>query len=189
MMRSRRAVRRATSMVAVLLVAALAGCSSDFGAEHGATDRSRSMSDLWRGGVMAAIAVGGVVLALIIWCLLRYRRRGRDDIPGQRQYHLGLEILYTAIPIVIVVVLFGFSYAVQDDVDALAAHPDVTVEVRGFQWQWQFHYRNEGCHRHRRTRPPTGVGVAGRRDGAPRAHVARRGALLLRARLSCSNAT
>jgi cytochrome c oxidase subunit 2 len=74
---------------------------------------------------------------------LRYRRRGRDDIPGQRQYHLGLEILYTAIPIVIVLVLFGFSYAVQDDVDALAAHPDVTVDVRGFQWQWQFHYRSE----------------------------------------------
>jgi cytochrome c oxidase subunit 2 len=129
--------------VAVLLVIALAGCSSDFGAKHGATDRSRSMLDLWRGGVMAAIAVGGVVFALIIWCLLRYRRRGRDDLPGQRQYHLGLEIVYTAIPIVIVLVLFGFSYAVQDDVDALVAHPEITVDVRGFQWQWQFHYRSE----------------------------------------------
>ena len=43
----------------------------------------------------------------------------------------------------IVLVLFGFSYAVQDDVDALSDNPDVTIEVQGFQWQWQFHYRDE----------------------------------------------
>ena len=101
------------------------------------------MSDLWRGGVMTALVVGAIVLSLIIFTVLRYRRRGRDDVPTQRQYIIPLEIVYTVIPIVIVLVLFGFSYAVQDDVDALSDNPDVTIDVQGFQWQWQFHYRAE----------------------------------------------
>ena len=101
------------------------------------------MSDLWRGGVMTALVVGAIVLSLIIFTVIRYRRRGRDDVPSQRQYIIPLEIVYTVIPIVIVLVLFGFSYAVQDDVDALSDNPDVTIDVQGFQWQWQFHYRAE----------------------------------------------
>jgi len=101
------------------------------------------MSDLWRGGVMTALVVGAIVLSLILFVVFRYRRRGRDDVPSQRQYHLGVEIVYTALPIIIVLVLFGFSYAVQDKVDALSDDPAVTIDVRGFQWQWQFHYQDE----------------------------------------------
>lgn len=99
------------------------------------------MSDLWRAGIIAAIVIGALVISLIIWCGLRYRRRGRDDIPSQRQYIVPLEIAYTAIPIVIVLVFFGFSWSVQNNVDALKSRPDVTVDVQGFQWQWRFHYR------------------------------------------------
>ena len=63
-----------------------------------ATKQSRSMSDLWRGGVMTALVVGAIVLSLIIFTVLRYRRRGRDDVPSQRQYIIPLEIVYTVDP-------------------------------------------------------------------------------------------
>jgi len=122
---------------------ALAGCDSTFGQHSPATKQAGSMSDLWRGSVMAALFVGAIVLSLIIFTVLRYRRRGRDDVPSQRQYIVPLEIVYTVIPIVIVLVLFGFSWVVQDKVDALSDNPDVTIDVQGFQWQWQFHYRDE----------------------------------------------
>jgi cytochrome c oxidase subunit 2 len=122
---------------------ALAGCDSTFGQHSPATKQAGSMSDLWRGSVMAALLVGAIVLSLIIFTVLRYRRRGRGDEPSQRQYIVPLEIVYTVIPIVIVLVLFGFSWVVQDKVDALSDNPDVTIDVQGFQWQWQFHYRDE----------------------------------------------
>ncbi len=126
-----------------VVLLALAGCDSNFGEKSGATKQSRGMSDLWNGSMMIAIVIGALVTALIIWCVLRYRHRARDGVPSQRQYNVPLEILYTAIPIVIVLVLFGYSWSVQNDVDALSTNPDVTVEVRGFQWQWQFHYRDD----------------------------------------------
>jgi cytochrome c oxidase subunit 2 len=143
-MRSQGRFRACAACVVAIAALALAGCSSTFGQHSPATKQGRSMSDLWRGSVMTALVVGAIVLSLIIFTVLRYRRRGRDDVPNQRQYIIPLEIVYTIIPIVIVLVLFGFSWVVQDNVDALSKHPDVTIEVQGFQWQWQFHYRDEG---------------------------------------------
>jgi cytochrome c oxidase subunit 2 len=134
---------RARATFAVAAACALAGCDSTFGQHSPATKQAGSMSDLWRGGVMTALVVGAIVLSLIIFTILRYRRRGQDDVPSQRQYIVPLEIVYTIIPIVLVLVLFGFSYVVQDKVDALSDNPDVTIDVQGFQWQWQFHYRDE----------------------------------------------
>jgi cytochrome c oxidase subunit 2 len=134
---------RARAAFAVAAACALAGCDSTFGQHSPATKQAGSMSDLWRGGVMTALVVGAIVLSLIIFTILRYRRRGQDDVPSQRQYIVPLEIVYTIIPIVLVLVLFGFSYVVQDKVDALSDNPDVTIDVQGFQWQWQFHYRDE----------------------------------------------
>ena len=134
---------RAPAAFAVVAAFALAGCDSTFGQHSPATKQAGSMSDLWRGGVMTALVVGAIVLSLIIFTVLRYRRRGQHDVPSQRQYIVPLEIVYTVIPIVIVLVLFGFSYVVQDKVDALSDNPDVTIDVQGFQWQWQFHYRDE----------------------------------------------
>jgi cytochrome c oxidase subunit 2 len=127
--------------IPLLVVLALTACDTTFGQKSGVTKQSHGMSDLWRAGMITAICIGALVLSLIIWCVLRYGRRGRDDIPTQRQYIIPLEIVYTAIPVVIVLIFFGFSWAVQDNVDALKSHPDVTVDVQGFQWQWRFHYR------------------------------------------------
>jgi len=129
--------------VPCLVVLALTACDATFGQKSGATKQSHGMSDLWRGGVIAAIVVGTLVVSLTLWCVLRYRRRGRDDLPSQRQYVVPLEIAYTAIPVLIVLVFLGFSWAVQDNVDALKARPDLTVDVQGFQWQWRFAYPEE----------------------------------------------
>ncbi len=79
---------------------------------------------------------------LIVFAVLRYRRRN-DDLPNQTQYFVKLEILYTVVPVIIVAVLFAFSYRTQNEVDALSSDPAVTIDVKGFQWQWQFHYRDD----------------------------------------------
>ncbi len=148
---------------------ALTACDATFGERSGVTKQSRGMSELWRGGVIVAIVIGALVASLIIWCVLRYGRRGRDDLPTQRQYVIPLEIVYTAIPVVIVLVFFGFSWAVQNDVDALKSRPDLTVEVQGFQWQWRFRVPGGARHGRRPAGPDAGGGGPGRADDAPRA--------------------
>jgi cytochrome c oxidase subunit II len=136
-------VSRAMRRVALALsVVVLSGCSLEFGGGRGATRQGRDIFGLWQGSVIVAIFVGGLVWGLILFAILRYRRRN-DELPNQTQYFIKLEILYTVVPVIIVAVLFAFSYRTQNDVDALASDPAVTIDVRGFQWQWQFRYRDD----------------------------------------------
>ena len=74
--------------------------------------RARTSTGCGRGRSSAALVVGGIVLALILFVIVRFRRRGDDSIPSQREYNYPLEITYTIIPLIIVAGLFYFT--VQD---------------------------------------------------------------------------
>jgi cytochrome c oxidase subunit II len=125
-----------------LAVITLSACSADFGSGRGATRQGRDIFGLWQGTFIVALFVAALVWGLILFAVIRYRHRN-DELPPQTQYIVKLELFYTAVPVVIVAVLFGFSWRTQNEVDALTRHPAVTIDVKGFQWQWQFHYRDE----------------------------------------------
>lgn len=131
-------------LVATLLV--LAGCGADgprFGMPAPVSEDGEEVLGLWRGSFVAALVVGALVWGLVVWAAVRYRRRN-DDLPSQSPENIPVEITYTAIPLVVVAVLFGFTYVTQDRVTALSPDPDVVVEVTAFQWSWRFSYPDEG---------------------------------------------
>ncbi len=92
-----------------------------------------------------AVAIFIVVEGLIVYAVLRYRRRkGDDGLPVQTHGNLIFELGWTIVPFIIVVVLFVLSYNTQVQVEAKAANPGLTVDVTGFQWQWTFDYKDQG---------------------------------------------
>ncbi|HEV2426783.1 MAG TPA: cytochrome c oxidase subunit II [Acidimicrobiales bacterium] len=109
-----------------------------FWARPGATETSRSTFHLWQWFSIGAVIIGGLVIVLILWAVVRYRRRG-DDIPVQSQYHIPLEMLYTIVPILIVFGLFAATIVVENKVVADPRSP-VTIDVNAFQWGWKFTY-------------------------------------------------
>ncbi len=128
-------------MAIVLAVAAvvLTGCDlPSFGGFHGATTQGHSEFKLWSGFVIAAMAVGALVWILIFWSVIRYRRRG-DALPKQTKYNIPWEIAYTITPIIVVAVLFAFTVATENNVNALEP-PAAKVRVTAFQWGWRFTY-------------------------------------------------
>jgi cytochrome c oxidase subunit 2 len=144
-------------IAAALVVVSAAACG-DFGAPDPASEQADAIHGLWRGTVIAALAVGALVWGLIAWSIIRYRRRS-DTVPNQRAHNVPLEILYTVVPVLIVGTLFFFTMRTQDEVTDLVEDPDVTVEVVGFQWQWQFRYLEDDG-----SRGPT---ITGASVGAP----------------------
>jgi cytochrome c oxidase subunit 2 len=136
-----RSGRRRWGRVVALPIAALAlaGCTvPSFGAKPGVTDTARSTYHLWQGFSVGAVVIGAFVMLLIVYAVLRYRRKG-DTIPRQVQYHIPLEMLYTVIPIIIVIGLFVSTVVVENKV---VANPKtaVTIDVNAFQWGWKFSY-------------------------------------------------
>ncbi len=108
------------------------------GLPPGASDRTDHIERLWVGSWIAALIVGVLVWGLILWSVVRYRRRG-DDAPRQVRYNLPLEALYTLAPFAIIAVLFFYTEDVRHAVDD-QVQVQHTIDVVGQQWQWTFNY-------------------------------------------------
>jgi cytochrome c oxidase subunit II len=105
-----------------------------------ATSQGEHIFLLWRWAWVAALATGAVVWGLIFYASWRFRRRSDDEVPVQTRYNLPLEIFYTIVPIIMVVVLFVHTERTQNLVRESVPDPDVTVYVVGQQWTWTFNY-------------------------------------------------
>ena len=95
--------------------------------------------DTWLGSVAAALTVGFFVWGLIAYAVIRYRKNS-DELPRQVRYNLPIEVLYTAVPFVIISVLFYYTAVNENFINKTKKNPDVTVDIVGFQWNWQFQY-------------------------------------------------
>lgn len=88
------------------------------------------------------IAVAGIVFALVLFAVLRYRRRG-DEMPRQREGLPLAEALYALVLAAIVVALLAATFTTEDRVDRISDHPGLEVDVTAFQWGWRFTYPGE----------------------------------------------
>ncbi len=150
--RRRPALRGFVASIAVALL--VAGCSED--AQRGylpgysdgpVTNYTDRITSLWNGAWIAALAVGLLTWGLILWCVVAYRKRKNDRVlPIQTRYHVPLEMMYTAIPIVMVGVFFFFTQRDMTEIRATDAEPDVTIQVIGKQWSWDFNYLDDGVY-------------------------------------------
>src|SRR5215211_6170978 len=164
----------ASRWLAVAVAALLAaGC-----APQSVTEEGRAIHNLYNLFLYIAAVVFVVVSGLVIWSVLRYRRRG-DELPSQTHGNNRLELAWTLIPTVIVLVLFGFTLQAQNraldrsgrrqpDRDRLPV--ELALHLRG--------HRGRGPGQ-RRDHPR--AGRAGRPDHPGQAGLGRRGPLLLRA--------
>jgi heme/copper-type cytochrome/quinol oxidase subunit 2 len=132
------------AMTAGLVLATATGCTSkDFprlGFPTPTTEEGPRILSLWQGSWAAALAVGVLVWALIMWSVVFHRRsRTKVEIPPQTRYNMPIEALYTVVPLIIVSVLFYFTARDETKLLSLDKKPDVTVNVVGFQWSWGYH--------------------------------------------------
>lgn len=142
--------RLRVAAIGLLLLVTLTACSKDtvdslkrLGLPETTSDRAVYIHDLWIGAWIAAGCVGFFVWGLILWAVLRFRRRSDDALPVQTRYNLPIEVLYTIAPLIIIAVLFFFTIETQNKVLASVENPDHVVQVVGQQWSWTFDYLHE----------------------------------------------
>ena len=142
-LRSGARLLSATAVVPGVLAAGGCGAGGRFGFPEPASEQGGKILGLWQGSVLVALAVGALVWALIVWTVLRYRRRD-DTLPSQEPENIPVEVAYTVAPLLVVAALFGVTVFTQEEVTASDPDPDLVVEVTGFQWSWEFAYPDEG---------------------------------------------
>jgi cytochrome c oxidase subunit 2 len=139
-------MRKPAALIALLAVAlVLGGCQAAF-PPSAVTEEGVLIENLYLLVFVMAAVVFVLVEGLIIWSVIKYRRKPSDaSLPAQTHGNLVLEVIWTVIPLVAVVGLFFASSQVLGVVDARKPEEvSVKVEVVGYQWQWKFGYPAEG---------------------------------------------
>jgi len=88
------------------------------------------------------VAITIFVLVLLAYCVWRFSAE-RNPVPSTTSHHTGLEIAWTVIPVLILLVIaipsFRLLYFQDRAIDA-----DMTVTVQGRQWYWNYTYSDHG---------------------------------------------
>ncbi|MGP9032027.1 aa3-type cytochrome oxidase subunit II [Glutamicibacter mysorens] len=132
----------------------LTGCTAEAkrgwlpNVERDTTNHTGAIQDFWVNSWIAVIVIGVLTWGLMLWCVIAYRRRKNDTgYPRQLSYNLPLEIFYTAIPLVLVLVFFSFNNNLVKQINA-PVDSEVVVDVRAKQWAWDFNYSYQGTEKY-----------------------------------------
>ncbi len=98
----------------------------------------------WLDGMLLYIITAIVVFvtALLIYVILRFNSKA-NPTPGRFTHNSPLEVAWTLIPVVILVVIGAFSLPVLFK-DQQIPVGDVTIKATGYQWYWNYEYVDEG---------------------------------------------
>jgi cytochrome c oxidase subunit 2 len=107
-----------------------------------ADSRSR-FADLFSVYEWLTIVVVAIVFALVLFAVVRYRRRG-DEYPRGEDKRTVLESIYALVLVAIAITLVTLTFRTEDKTDAVASNGGVRVNIVAFQWQWQFTYPDSG---------------------------------------------
>ncbi|MEO5941434.1 MAG: cytochrome c oxidase subunit II [Candidatus Limnocylindrales bacterium] len=127
--------------VAVLVVLNAQSIWASFFPPEAKSVEGREIRNLYDIVFVIAVVVFLIVEGLIVWSVIRYRRKPGDDIlPPQTHGNNLAEIIWTVIPTAIVIFLFVISWQTLNSVEAVDANPALKVRAVAGQFQWSFDY-------------------------------------------------
>lgn len=87
-------------------------------------------------------AISIFVLALLVYACWRFSAK-RNPVPSKLTHHTGLEVAWTIIPVLILVVVAIPSFRILRD-QLVIPPSDITLKVTGKQWYWSWEYPKDG---------------------------------------------
>ncbi|OUS22287.1 cytochrome c oxidase subunit II [Rhodobacterales bacterium 59_46_T64] len=112
------------------------------GFQPAATELARDLQ--WLDGMLLWI-IGVIVVfvcVLLVVVMLRYNRRS-NPTPSSFTHNTPIEVAWTLVPILVLVVICAFSLPVLFKQQEIP-EADITIKVTGYQWYWGYEYVDEG---------------------------------------------
>lgn len=112
------------------------------GFQEAATPVMEQLSALHDGLTLTITLITLFVLALLILVVIRFNAR-KNPNPSKTSHNTLLEIIWTAIPVMILVAIaipsFRLHYYMSE-----VEEPEMTLKVIGYQWYWNYAYPDHG---------------------------------------------
>jgi cytochrome c oxidase subunit II len=110
-----------------------------------ASEQAGTIDTLWDVLLIASVPVFVLVETIVLYCAIKFRMRPGEELKDGPPIHgnTKLEIIWTAIPAILLVGLCTYAYVVLTDIEKAEAN-SMNVRVVGEQFTWTFYYRGEG---------------------------------------------
>lgn len=100
-----------------------------------------SVDGAWNVVMVVSIAFFFLLMGMMIYFVIAYRRRSEYDVTSDTDHNAPLEWTWTIIPLILVIALFfvgfrGFLYASVPPAEAME------IQVTAHKWAWSFQYPN-----------------------------------------------
>ncbi len=124
--------------------AALAAAAEPWqlGFQPAATPVMESINSLHNLLLVIIVAISIFVLALLLYCVVRYRESA-NPTPSKTSHNTLIEVIWTVVPVIILVVIAVPSFRLLYFADVIP-EADMTVKVTGHQWYWNYEYPDHG---------------------------------------------
>ena len=87
------------------------------------------------------VAISAFVLFLMLYVMVRFRA-SRNPNPSKTTHNVAVEIIWTLVPCLILIVMAVPSFKVLYSQDRIPK-ADVTIKAVGYQWYWGYEYPDE----------------------------------------------
>jgi cytochrome c oxidase subunit 2 len=107
--------------------------------------QAQSIANLFGIITIIALLILILVTGLVIFAMIRFRSRGSLEPVSETHGQTKLEITWTALPVILLAVVFGLTVSTMQKSDPRATAgqaPDVIVIAH--QWWWEVHYPQTG---------------------------------------------
>ncbi|TMP25255.1 cytochrome c oxidase subunit II [Pseudoalteromonas rubra] len=124
--------------IAMCLLVSTFTFASDYNMRTGVTDISNQVYQLHMTIFWICCVIGLIVFSVMFWALIHHRR-SKGAEPAQFHESTKVEILWTAIPFLILVAMAvpaTKTLIAMEDTDKA----DLTIKVTGSQWKWHYEY-------------------------------------------------
>jgi cytochrome c oxidase subunit 2 len=112
------------------------------GLQQAATPVMRELSSFHDMVLVIITAITALVLALLIWVMVRYNAKANPE-PRKFTHNTLVEVIWTVAPIIILIVIAvpSFKLLYMEDDHAKA---EMTIKATGHQWYWSYEYPDHG---------------------------------------------
>ncbi|MFN3578875.1 MAG: cytochrome c oxidase subunit II [Pseudomonas sp.] len=137
-------LRYASAWLSGFLLLTLSGTVSAgwaFNMPKGVTDISNAIYDLHMLIFWICVVIGVIVFSIMFYSMFMHRK-SKGAVPAKFHENVGVEILWTVIPLLILV---GMAIpATKTLIDIYDAEDsDMDILITGYQWRWQYSYMGE----------------------------------------------
>src|SRR5215210_3874755 len=110
-----------------------------------ASGEAKDIDTLWDVLIIASVPVFVLVQTIVLYSVWKFRMKPGEELKDGPPIHgnTRLEIVWTAIPAILLVALCSYSYVILHDIEDASAEATMNVRVVGEQFTWTFHYPGE----------------------------------------------